>query len=207
MPLLCAAYFALLTENSTLQQALYTLNGGVPMSSKTSQQVTIPASLGTNGQYFIKFVETTTTGQVVVTYSGRFTLTGMIGSLVASTGLSTNAPPGTTPAAVTNTATTTPTTATTGTVQTSPLGTGALQAYATQTGLTRSAPPQRKPGRSITADPDAAQPLYQTSAYKPFQTFGATPVVMTTLIPSQTWTLTSYENQATPAQFVAGAHL
>lgn len=172
------------------------------MSTKTSQQVTIPATLGTNGQYFIKFVETTSTGQVVITYSARFTLTGMTGSLVANSGLSNDAPPGSTPAAALQTGAATQIAP----VGTSTLGTDALRAYATQTGLTRTAPPQRRPGRSLTANPNTARPMYPTSAYKPFQTFGPTPAVMTTLIPSQSWTLTSYENQATPVQFVANAH-
>lgn len=89
----------LCTGTDAAPQLLDTLAGSVPMGTTTSLAVTIPLTIGTNGQYFIKFVETTAAGSVVTTYSDRFTLTSMTGTTVANTGLAASGPAGTTPAA------------------------------------------------------------------------------------------------------------
>ncbi|BFZ54523.1 Cell wall synthesis protein kre9 precursor [Savitreella phatthalungensis] len=188
------ADIVLCTGTNTNIQTLLTVAGAVALNTRTSLTVTIPPTIGTTGQYFLKFISTTTSGLVVTTFSSRFTLTGMTGTLVANTGLSNGGPAGTTPAGATASATTT-------------LATSGLGMYASQTGLTRVAPPQRKVGTAITANPATAQPMYPTSTYAPYLAVAPTPAVMTTLTASQTWAYTSYENGAPAAQFVASAHL
>ena len=95
----------LCTGSNGAPLTLYTLAGAVPISTITQLSVTIPLTLGTSGQYFIKFVSTTTNGIVVITYSNRFQLTGMTGTAAAGTSQPAVGPSGTTPAAVSITTT------------------------------------------------------------------------------------------------------
>lgn len=94
-----AADIVLCTGTDAAVQTLYTLAGSVAMGTISSLSVTIPLTIGATGQYFLKFVETTAEGNVLTTYSDRFTLTGMTGTTVANTGLAAAGPAGTTPAA------------------------------------------------------------------------------------------------------------
>lgn len=96
---IAAADIVLCTGTNAAVQTLYTIAGGVPLGTETSLAVTIPITIGASGQYFIKFLSTTADGYVVTTYSDRFILTGMTGSVVANTGLAVTGPAGTTPAA------------------------------------------------------------------------------------------------------------
>lgn len=89
----------LCTGTNASPQLLYTLAGSVPMGTTKTLSVTIPVTIGSTGQYFLKFVETTALGVVVITFSDRFTLTSMTGTVVANTGLAASGPAGTTPAA------------------------------------------------------------------------------------------------------------
>ncbi|KAL9632818.1 MAG: hypothetical protein Q9164_005076 [Protoblastenia rupestris] len=75
-------------------------------------------------------------------------------------------------------------------------GGGSGQPYSMQTGATRYAPMQRKPGTKITAR--AATPLYPTSSAKIAKTFLPTPKQVTTMTMSVTWTASSVENSGTP---------
>lgn len=100
-----AADIILCTGTNAAPQLLDTVAAAVPLGSTTSLAVTIPLTIGATGQYFFKFVSTTAGGQVVTTFSNRFTLTGMTGTVVANTGLAAVGPAGTTPpAALTETA-------------------------------------------------------------------------------------------------------
>lgn len=96
---IAAADIVLCTGTNAAPQQLTTLAGAVALGSLTSFAVTIPVTIGTSGQYFLKFVSTTGQGSVVITYSDRFTLTGMTGTVPANSGLAVTGPAGTTPAA------------------------------------------------------------------------------------------------------------
>ena len=122
------------------------------------------------------------TGGTVINYSSRFTLSGMTGTFppTVEDGIKgvtgTGGPP--TQNNINNNAT-----AGAGGAA------GASVAYTLQTGLTKYAPMQGKPGTKITANKASAQ--YPTSAVNLAKTFLPTPVQVTTVTQSGTYALAS----------------
>ncbi|KAF3915306.1 hypothetical protein AA313_de0203123 [Arthrobotrys entomopaga] len=153
-----------------------------------SLSVVIPATIGANGNvYFLRMTWTTTTG-TVINWSDRFGLTGMTGvftpAMTAANAVGdVDRPPAvhpSQPAAVPN-----------------PQDSDFLVPYAEQTGPTKYAPMQPRPGSVITAR--NMKPLNPTSAYTIFTTKGGPPNVQTTITQPATYQLTTVINEASPA--------
>ncbi|GAB7334469.1 hypothetical protein MBLNU13_g06468t1 [Cladosporium sp. NU13] len=148
----------------------------------------------TDGFYF-RVISVATQGGTVTTYSDRFTITGMTGtvdpaikSAVAAAGA---AVPATVDATANNAA------AAAG----DPNANSGVP-YAEQTGLIRYAPMQGVPPTKITKKD--TKPLYPTSSYKIAVSFLPTPSATKTVTASQTFSADSMENTASPVPGPAG---
>ncbi|KAL1590713.1 hypothetical protein WHR41_00884 [Cladosporium halotolerans] len=161
--------------------------------SATSTKFTISSTMADevqNGFYF-KMMSVATEGGQVITYSKRFSLSGMTG---------TTAPQYVT--AAKNAGTAVPENQDQ-TANNADAGSPANAAnpnsgipLASQTGLMRYAPMQSVPPTKITKK--ETKPLYPTSAYKVATTFLPTPSVTKTETASQTFSADSMENTASP---------
>ena len=143
------------------------------------------------GRSFLQIVSVPKSGGGTVTnYSPRFTLSGMTGSFpaaikTAAQGVTGTAGPATQNAIVAaggNQAA----------VSNAPQGSFALD-YADQDGPTKYAPMQGHPGTKITAKTASAR--YPTSSVSYYHTFAPIPKQLTTQTLSQTFTVSSIENQ------------
>ena len=127
-------------------------------------------------------------GGTVINYSDRFTLSGMTGTFpkYVETGIQgitgTNGPA--TENNINNAAAN-PATGATG-------GGPFAVTYTAQTGLTKYAPMQQKPGTKITAK--SASPAYPTSSVNIAQSILPTPSQVTTITVSATYSVSSHEN-------------
>lgn len=137
---------------------------------------------------FLKMISSTT-GGTVVNYSDRFSLSGMTGTF----------PPAVQAGLKGLTGTSGPKTENNVDKNADPAG-GAGKAggpysvtYTAQTGLTKYAPMQGKPGTKITAK--NPKPQYPTSSVKIAKTMLPTPSVVTTMTVSATYSASSVENQ------------
>ncbi|BFZ60461.1 Cell wall synthesis protein kre9 precursor [Saitoella coloradoensis] len=193
-------------ENPT---ALYTGSTITSLSTTTSTVMSVDEGIGGDGYYFIKMLQTTTDAQTVVTYSPRFKLSGMTGvfDAVVSAGLAsseTDTPSGTTPAALGGSSSSTAATADTSVTISLPMTFN----LALQTGLTRTAPAIPWPQTKITAQTTDVAPLYPTSEYTVYTTYGAIPTIVTTITSSAPYTYEVAANAASvmPNPSVAGHH-
>ena len=139
---------------------------------------------------FIKMIAVGKTGGQLLTYSDRFSFSGMTGKGILSDAVK---------AAVKDIDTTTgPPTVDTTTDGTNPAEPDPVDGdvykvdYAMQTGLTRYAPMQPVPPTKITAK--NTKPLYPTSSVKIAKTRLPIPSQLTTLTQSQTFSVKSMEN-------------
>ncbi|KAH6872593.1 hypothetical protein BKA58DRAFT_382273 [Alternaria rosae] len=145
--------------------------------------------------YFIKMIAVGKTGGQLLTYSDRFSFSGMTGKNVLSDAVK---------AAVKDIDTTTgPPTVDTTTDGTNPADADPVDDdvykvdYAMQTGLTRYAPMQPVPPTKVTAK--NTKPLYPTSSVKIAKTRLPIPSQLTTLTQSQTFSVKSMENTVAAA--------
>ncbi|RKF54309.1 Cell wall synthesis protein KRE9 [Erysiphe neolycopersici] len=181
----------LYTGTDASPQQLYSLKNGAFVTGN-SESVTIPVGTGgsmTNA-YFLGLVSTATKGGTITSFSYRFTLTGMEGSLpvavkAALEKISSNSRP-----KVINkvAAVTTP----------EFLDVGLWEIpYNLQTGLTKYAPMQPIPPTAITATNTKA--LWPTSFVEFAKTLMPMPSQVTTITQSQTFSVSSRTNTAAPA--------
>lgn len=139
--------------------------------------------------YFLKMIAVAKTGGQLITYSDRFSYSGMSGAFPASikTGLAgisgTDGPD-------------TEDQTTSGDATDSVAGDYGVE-YTMQTGLTRYAPMQPVPPTKITAT--NTKPLYPTSSVAIATTNLPVPKIQTTLTQSQTYSVSSMENTVAPA--------
>lgn len=162
-------------------------------SNKAS--ATIQKTLGASdpdNAYFLKMISVGKKGGQVVNYSERFSLTGMTGvfSKAALDGLKTvegtDGPPTENQIAGQDDA------------NEKAVADGLYEvAYTLQTGPTRYAPMQQQPPTKITAK--VATPLFPTSSARIATTWLPPPVAVTTVTESPTYSVTSRENDASPA--------
>ncbi|KAF2197532.1 hypothetical protein GQ43DRAFT_444175 [Delitschia confertaspora ATCC 74209] len=159
--------------------------------NKATGTVGIGIGADTKNAYFLKIISTAKTGGTVTNYSPRFTLKGMMGTFPANVvtaleGITdTKGPPtvnnvgdANNPAAL-------------------PDASLFMQPYTMQTGITRYAPMQPIPPTKITKREQ--KPLYPTSAVTIAKTILPLPKPQTTITQSQTFSISSRENPATPA--------
>ncbi|KAL8824175.1 MAG: hypothetical protein Q9191_005247 [Dirinaria sp. TL-2023a] len=183
----------------------HSVNGSVPVSSGAS----------IDNAYFLQMISAAKDGGTITTYSPRFSLTGMIGSFApaieraalnvhgtSGPGLQNNivsdvdhqhkmearAAQGAVPAG--------------GAAAAAAPAAGGQAAsaaidYTAQTGLTKFAPMQGHPGTKITKQ--SASPRYPTSSVSFYKTFAPTPHQVTTQTLTNTYSISSRENPATPA--------
>ncbi|KAL6710970.1 Cell wall synthesis protein kre9 precursor [Coniothyrium glycines] len=144
--------------------------------------------------YFLKMVAVGKTGGQLITFSDRFSYSGMTGVFPANVQTALTDISGTDgPATVDNTVASNPN-----------AGAGAVPAdslynvaYTMQTGPTRYAPMQPVPPKTITAK--NTKPLYPTSSVKIATTRLPIPAIQTTITQSQTYLVSSRENTVAPA--------
>ncbi|KAF2260706.1 hypothetical protein CC78DRAFT_472153 [Lojkania enalia] len=153
---------------------------------------TIGLGLGddTTNAYFFKMISTAAKGGTVVNYSNRFTLTGMTGTFSDKVVKALKDVKGTDPPpSQDNTQDTDPA---------DPAAEGDYGVeYTMQTGATRFAPMQPVPPTKITKK--KATPLYPTSSVSIATTNLPIPKQQTTITQSQTFSVSSRENPASPA--------
>ncbi|ODQ53567.1 hypothetical protein SAICODRAFT_18608 [Saitoella complicata NRRL Y-17804] len=208
---IASAQLFLMSGSDDNPEALYTGSTITSLSTTTSTVMSVDEGIGGNGYYFIKMLQTTTDAQTVVTYSPRFKLAGMTGvfDAVVSAGLAsseTDTPPGTTPVALGGSSSSTSAAATADTSVTISLP--MTFNLALQTGLTRTAPAIPWPQTKITAQTTDVAPLYPTSEYTVYTTYGAIPTIVTTITSSAPYTYEVAANAASvmPDPSVAGHH-
>ncbi|CEP20710.1 KRE9 [Cyberlindnera jadinii] len=157
--------------------------------SSYSKTMSIPASLGADGQYYIQIYATTDNGYTIH-YTYRFTLTGMTGSTEPS-GDDTNPPTAQTSLAADGA------TAVTGTA----LSASFSLPYSEQTGPTRYAPMQTQPGTTVTATTWSRR--FPTSSVTYFSTLtgGTMLQQVSTVTPGWSYTISSAANWASPAPY------
>jgi hypothetical protein len=161
------------------------LAGPIDMTAVTGNTYTIPlasaASLGANGPYFIQVAAFETASSFSLHYTSRFSLTGMTGTYVASSGGDVTPPPDQPLAAA----------------QLNPAEVASLGSvpYAAQTGPTRYAPMQLQPGSTVTI-PLVASRRYPTSAVTYFKSEYGLPSIQSTITPGWSYTFSSQTNYA-----------
>jgi len=139
--------------------------------------------------YFLKMVAVAKTGGQLITYSDRFSYSGMSGAFPASIKTGLAGISGTTgPDTQDNTAQN---------PGAAPVGGDFGVAYTMQTGPTRYAPMQPVPPKTITAK--NTKPLYPTSSVQIATTRLPIPKIQTTITQSQTYSVSSRENTVAPA--------
>ncbi|KAK4693390.1 hypothetical protein P7C71_g4002, partial [Lecanoromycetidae sp. Uapishka_2] len=177
---------------SFIQLAPIAANGQFSTGNAASGTVSVSIGGPDKNAYFLKMISAAA-GGTVTNYSDRFTLTGMTGTFPANVeagiaGITgTGGPP--TENNVNNNAAAVPAAGEAG-------GPYAVT-YTAQTGLTKYAPMQGKPGTKITAK--NASPRYPTSAVPTATTILPTPSQVTTHTVSATYSTPDQENTATPA--------
>lgn len=154
-----------------------------------SYNLQIPASIGTNGNYFVQIYAVTKDGGYTIHYTYRFALTGMTGTL-AATGSDVNPP-----SAEVNVANAGVTT----TMSPEELSKSFAVYYTSQTGKTRYAPMQTQPGSSVSATTWTRR--YPTSAVTYYSTVKNSLDQVSTITPGWSYTISSAINWATPAPF------
>lgn len=164
--------------------------------SLTSYTVSLASylALGSNGAYYFQLYSVATTGYTIH-YSNRFTLSGMTGTLKASSGGDTTSPDDT--VAVTDGST----------AGAAVTGSAALASfsvtYTLQTGLTRYAPMQMQPGTKVTHKLSATR-RFPTSSVSYFTTFTRQPLQKTTTTLSWSYTIAQGPNWAATAASPTG---
>lgn len=137
---------------------------------------------------FLKMISTATKGGTVINYSDRFSLTGMTGTFPPNVQAGIKGVTGTGGPATENNVN-----SQAGAVPAAGQAGGPYAvAYTAQTGLTKYAPMQGKPGTKITAK--SPKPQYPTSSFKLAKTFFPTPSQVTTMTVSATYSVSSVEN-------------
>ena len=136
---------------------------------------------------FLKIISTAT-GGTVVNYSDRFSLSGMTGTFPPAVETGAKGVTGTGGPATENTIDTNAAAA----PAAGQAGGPYTVTYTAQTGLTKYAPMQGKPGTKITAKNPV--PQYPTSAVQLAKTFLPTPSQVTTMTVSATYSVSSKEN-------------
>lgn len=150
--------------------------------------ITPAKALASNGLFYFQIYSTTTTGGDTIHYSERFSLTGMTGTLQATSG-GDETPPN--PVVNLN-------------LNINPLTANTVP-YTLQTGLTKYAPMQQQPVSKVTL-PLSASRRHPTSAVSYFTTYSQQPIQITTITPSITYSISQYVNYAAvaPNPTVAG---
>lgn len=136
-------------------------------------------AVGGDGPYFIQITALDGTSGNTIHYSNRFTMSGMTGTIAATSGGDT-----TPPAAQINIA-----------LDPSQQSLSILVPYTLQTGPTRYAPMQLQPGTTVTRPLSAVQRL-PTSAVTLYKSAQGSPNVMTTLTPGWSYVFSSMTNYA-----------
>lgn len=149
--------------------------------------LSIPASAGADGSYYIQVYATTSDGYTI-NYSQRFTLKGMTGSKDPSGGDEASPPDGRTSINAGDE---------TSTLAASDLSKSFSLFYTSQTGKTRYGPMQTQPGSSISASSWTRK--YQTSSVSYFSTLKHSAQVLSTITPGWSYTMSSAVNYASPA--------
>lgn len=179
----------------TYQQIGGPLATGKSFSAGNTVSASVPTTAGgdIDNAYFLQIISVPKTGGgTVMNFSPRFSLSGMTGSFPAAIK---TAAQGVTGTAGPNT-------------QNAVIGAGVNQAavapqgsyavnYADQDGPTKYAPMVSQPGTKITAKTASAR--YPTSSVSFYKTYAPIPKQVTTQTMSQTFTVSSVENSATPA--------
>lgn len=166
-------------------------NGEYSAGNSAAGTVQVGIGAPTKNAYFLKMISVAP-GGTVINYSNRFSLSGMTGTFPAAVqqglaGLTgTDGPP-----TENNIASNPNAGAATG------AGGPYAVTYTAQTGLTKYAPMQGKPGTKITAK--SPTPQYPTSSVQFAVTFLPTPSQVTTITLSATYSTSSMENTAAPA--------
>ncbi|KAI9843681.1 MAG: hypothetical protein M1837_006148 [Sclerophora amabilis] len=159
-------------------------------------EVGIGASKPANA-YFFQMLAVGKTGGQVINYSDRFSLTGMTGNFPPEVVTSLKSVKGTTGPKAENQIANGQNQAGADAGE-APQEAGPYKVpYTLQTGLTRYAPMQPKPGTKIT-EKDMKR-LWPTSGYTVAKTYMKIPTIQTTLTQSASWTVKSRENTAEPA--------
>lgn len=172
----------LITGTDSDMTAVSTLLPTTDASSYTSSMkytFTVDATVGSSGLYFLQ-IYTVYDSATTMQYSPRFYLKGMTGTSVTATGDVDD-----TPAAVTSADATTINSA------------SFSVTYTAQTGKTRYAPMQKQPGTTVTATTWTRR--FATSAVTYYSTISPNPVVISTVTPGWSYSVTSDVNWATPA--------
>ncbi|KAL6717031.1 Cell wall synthesis protein kre9 precursor [Lecanora helva] len=179
-------------EKSFIQLAPIVQTGKFSTGNAASGTVSVSVGGDDKNAYFLKMISTAT-GGTVVNYSDRFTLSGMKGTFPPNVEQGIKGVTGTggpkTENNVDKNAAEVPANGQAG-------GPYAVT-YTAQTGLTKYAPMQGKPGTKITAKNPT--PQYPTSSVKIAKTFLPTPSQVTTMTVSATYSASSHENTASPA--------
>lgn len=177
-------------EKDQFQVAVITTQGAFSAGNTASGLVTAAAGGQTDkAAYFVKMVAVAKAGGQLITYSDRFSYSGMTGTFPANvqealpdisgtTGPSTNDQTGKNAAK-------------------DPAAGDYAVEYTMQTGLTRYAPMQPIPPKTITAT--NTKPLFPTSSVQIAKTILPIPSIKTTLTQSQTYSVQSRVNTVPPA--------
>lgn len=186
-----AMSFLLCTGSNSDIECFYTAaqnQNPATLNGQYNLAVTPARSKASNGQFFIQVYCATKDGGHAIHYSERFTLTGMTGTLKASSGEDEGAPP---PELAFNN----PDAAGAGANDQSKYIELAKTPYLSQTGRTRYAPVQLQAGSSVNRKLTASR-RYPTSSVSLRQTWTERPIVLTTITPSPTYSMTQAVNWA-----------
>ncbi|KAK5133792.1 hypothetical protein LTR08_007221 [Meristemomyces frigidus] len=180
-------------NDATTQLPLTAIEAAGLFTTGNTASGTVAAGLAgpTVNGYFLKMVSTSSDGGTVINYSSRFSMPGMTGTTPAANADAVTALDGATAGPdtvndVSNAATTAGTAA----------GGDYAIPYNLQTGLTKYAPMQPVPPTKITQK--SFTPLYPTSAVSIATTWLPIASMVTTMTLSQTFSVSSMENTATP---------
>lgn len=151
--------------------------------SENQITVTVPSTYGNNGNYYIQVYAENSKGYTIH-YTNRFKLTGMSGTAFASSATDTSPPPGQTSLRDEGD---------TGTINMASF----TIPYTKQTGVSRFAPMQTQPGKSVTVTTWTRR--YPISSVSYFSTLINSLQQLTTITPGWSYTISSAHNYATPA--------
>ncbi|KAI9756310.1 MAG: hypothetical protein M4579_003902 [Chaenotheca gracillima] len=186
------------SNDEPYQLASITDQGQFSKGNKASGTIQIGVGASTpKNAYFLKMISVATQGGTVINYSDRFSLTGMTGTFPPDVVKSLKGVTGTTGPKTSNQVSNNQNQQQGANGQ-APSAAGPYGVpYTLQTGLTRYAPMQPKPGTKITAK--QATPLWPTSSVSYAKTFLPLPSIQTTFTQSATWSVKSRENTAAAA--------
>ncbi|CAD6505892.1 BgTH12-06824 [Blumeria graminis f. sp. triticale] len=186
----------LYTGSNSNPQQIYEIGQGA-FSAGNSITANVPVTIGgsTENAYFLSLVSTAAAGKTITSFSSRFTLTGMTGTFSPTVISELSKISGATgPPVVNNIAAP----AAVADVAGAPLEEGEWAIpYNLQTGLTKYAPMQPIPPTAITAT--NIKPLWPTSSVELASTYLPTPIQVTTLTQSQTFSANSHANTGAAA--------